>query len=307
MAPEQILKPVLQPVEIGKEKRGKRMKAKTIKKVLSQVHKDWIGSINDNIVADFASGHTIVTGGSIASMLLGECVNDYDIYFRTKTAALEIARYYLKVYASTNPDGEEAVLTESKDGQISLGLRNSGFNGNVETEEDEPFGISVLVDEPIPEKNKYIPVFISPNAITLSNKIQLIFRFYGEPDEIHENYDFVHCTNYWTSWDNHLELRPRALEALLARELIYIGSKYPVCSIIRMRKFIKRGWSINAGQILKIIMQTNALDLTNYEVLRDQLVGVDTLFFVEVLEKLEHSNPDQVDTAYLFKILDKIF
>jgi len=282
------------------------MKAKTIKKVLSKVHKDWIDSIWTTSVQEIAKENTIVTGGSIASMLLGECVNDYDIYFRTKEAAMEIAGYYLRVYASNHPDGETPVLTELDNGQISLGLWNSGMSGKIETEEDEDFPVS-LVDNP--DEKKYHPVFISPNAITLSNQVQLIFRFYGEPDEIHENYDYVHCTNYWTSWDNHLELRPRALEALLARELIYVGSKYPVCSIIRMRKFIKRGWSINAGQILKIIMQTNALDLTSLEVLRDQLVGVDALFFTEVLDKLskKENNPDKIDSAYLFKILDKIF
>ena len=52
-----------------------------------------------------------------------------------------------------------------------------------------------------------------------------------EPDQLHENYDFVHCTNYWTSWNNELVLRKEALEALLARELRYVGSKYPLCSI----------------------------------------------------------------------------
>src|SRR3546814_939057 len=53
----------------------------------------------------------------------------------------------------------------------------------------------------------YRPVFMSTNAITLSDKIQIVLRFYGEADAIHENYDFVHCTNYWTSKDANLTLR----------------------------------------------------------------------------------------------------
>jgi len=284
------------------------MKAKTIKAILNKVHKEWIGTITEPIVAHHAQINTIVTGGSIASMLLKEEVNDYDIYFRTKEAALEVARYYVQKFNDQHPDLPSiATVIELEDGQISLGLKNIGVQGQPPAEEDDIFGIP---EDPLDleeEKEKYRPVFISPNAVTLSNKVQLIFRFYGEPDEIHENYDFVHCTNYWTSWDNNLVLRQRALEALLARELVYVGSKYPVCSIIRMRKFIKRGWTINAGQILKIILQTNALDLTDLNVLKDQLVGVDTLYFVEVLEKMEAKDPDKIDTAYLFKILDKIF
>src|SRR3546814_17023564 len=127
----------------------------------------------------------------------------------------------------------------------------------------------------------YRPVFMSTNAITLSDKIQIVLRFYGEADAIHENYDFVHCTNYWTSKDANLTLRQPALESLLCKELRYVGSKYPVCSVIRLRKFIRRGWVINAGQILKMMMQVSELDLTNPAVLQDQLTGVDSAYFIE--------------------------
>src|SRR3546814_2766082 len=46
-----------------------------------------------------------------------------------------------------------------------------------------------------------------------------------------------------------------ALDGLLRKELRYVGSKLPVCSLIRLRKFIRRGWVGNAGQILKMTMQ----------------------------------------------------
>ena len=148
---------------------------------------------------------------------------------------------------------------------------------------------------------------MSTNAITLSNRIQLVLRFYGEPDEIHENYDFVHCTNYWKSWDGELVLHQPALEALLARELRYVGSKYPVCSVIRLRKFIKRGWKVNAGQILKMCMQISALNLTDPEVLEDQLTGVDAAYFINVMEKLREKDPEKVNSAYLVEIIDRMF
>lgn len=156
-------------------------------------------------------------------------------------------------------------------------------------------------------KPKFRPVFLSTNAITLSHKVQIVLRFFGEPDVIHENYDFTHCTNYWCSWDDSLVLRPEALECLLARELRYQGSKYPVCSVFRLRKFIKRNWSVNAGQILKMCMQISALDLTNIEVLEDQLTGVDCAYFCEVLAKLKAKDKTSVDSAYLIEIIDRMF
>jgi hypothetical protein len=156
---------------------------------------------------------------------------------------------------------------------------------------------------------QYRPVFLSSNAITLSNRLQIVIRFYGEPDEIHANYDFVHCTNYWTAHNSALVLRPEALEALLTKELRYVGSRYPVCSLIRVRKFVTRGWTINAGQILKMCLQVQALDLTNYRVLEDQLTGVDMAYFAEVLGKVRNTTADNetLNAAYLIEIIDRMF
>lgn len=176
-------------------------------------------------------------------------------------------------------------------------------------------------------KGKHHPKFMSSNAITLAGKIQLITRFYGEPEQIHENYDFIHCTCFYKSWDKELVLPAAALEAILARELRYVGSLYPLCSIIRIRKFIARGWTINAGQILKMCLQVSDLDLRNLETLEDQLVGVDAAYFQAIISRLQTKQDeettklitdgmspaeaklktDKIDTSYLMTIIDRIF
>lgn len=171
-----------------------------------------------------------------------------------------------------------------------------GDNGNINTTDN---------------KEKYRPIFLSTNAITLSDKIQLVIRFYGEPSEIHENYDFVHVLNYWDSKYGQVELNPVALECILNKELRYVGSKYPICSLIRTRKFIKRGWQINAGQYVKMAFQISNLDLTDIYVLEDQLVGVDSIYFLNFIRNLQKSNsnnPDfKLDQDYLTTVIDKIF
>lgn len=159
-------------------------------------------------------------------------------------------------------------------------------------------------------KDPYHPVFISTNAITLSNKIQIVARFYGTPEEIHQNYDFVHVTNYWT-YGTGVVLNQAALEAILNKELVYIGSRYPICSIIRTRKFIKRGWHINAGQYVKICWQISELDLTNINTLEDQLVGVDSLYFlhfISIMKDKQLQDPSFVLTKdYLTTVIDRVF
>ena len=46
---------------------------------------------------------------------------------------------------------------------------------------------------------RYALKYATNNAITLSDKIQIVLRFYGEPEDLHKNYDYVHCTSYYTS------------------------------------------------------------------------------------------------------------
>lgn len=161
------------------------------------------------------------------------------------------------------------------------------------------------------QKPRYRPVFMTSNAITLSDKIQLVIRFYGSPEEIHSTYDFVHCTCYWVSGTGELVLPNEALQAILAKELVYKGSKYPIASVIRTRKFIQRGWVINAGQYLKMCMQVSELDLKDPVVLEDQLVDVDFAYFQQIIdylrERKERDKGFEITAAYITEIVDSIF
>lgn len=288
------------------------MKAKTIKKVLRQKINQWLASIADESVRGAAGGNAIVTGGAIASMLIDEPVNDFDLYFRTKETAVQVGQYYVAKFNATGhnlqlsveEDRIRIVTENGKRGETAGDVRTLQDSAEIEDvyEETEKLALNT-----VDEKPQYRPVFLSTNAITLTDKVQIILRFYGEPDAIHENYDFAHCTNYWTAWDSELVLRQPALEALLARELRYVGSKYPVCSVMRLRKFIKRGWQINAGQILKMMMQVSALDLTDPKVLEDQLTGVDSAYFLQIIERLSEKDPEKVNAAYLVEIIDRMF
>jgi hypothetical protein len=160
------------------------------------------------------------------------------------------------------------------------------------------------------EKKPYFPVFISSNAITLSNKIQIIIRFYGDPENIHDTFDFEHTRAYWTNGTKTV-IPNKVWETTINKVLVYTGSKYPVCSVFRLRKFIARGWKINAGQILKMAMQISELNLHDINVLEDQLIGVDSLYFMNLIEqfrKKKKNDPSwELTTDYIISIIDKIF
>jgi hypothetical protein len=94
---------------------------------------------------------------------------------------------------------------------------------------------------------------------------------------------------------------------MLARNLIYNGSLYPVASIFRAKKFIERGWRISAGQLLKIMWQLGEINLKDMEVLQEQLTGVDQAYMYQLIEALKGVNPDKLNSAYIATIIDKIF
>lgn len=297
------------------------MNAKNIKRCLVKKINDWLKSVKDENLRKEMEKHIIVTGGSIVDMLIGEQPKDYDIYFDDKNTTKKVAKYYVNQFNKNRNKTAKAEIKE-QDERISIFVSSRGVAAENKEVLENPFEDAVeALDEAdqingedlekTGRKEKYRPVFLSSNAITLSEKIQIIIRFYGNPDEIHKNYNFVHCTNYFYFKDMKLTLRPEAMEAILAKELRYIGSKYPLCSVIRTRKFIKRGWIINAGQYLKMLFQVSELDLTNISVLEDQLVGVDSAYFqmlIDALKAKQKNDEDfQINYPYVMSIVDKIF
>lgn len=276
------------------------MNSKNIKRHLNAKLRDWIGNIDDEEVKKVVKENTIITGGAIVSLLTGDIIHDYDVYFRTKEACVKVAEYYVGKWNKEHEDKPVSLKVEDGDnGSVKCFVRSKGIADEEEqggnkiaydfestAKEDEEMGVVSDKEEIEDEKEKYRPRFITSNAITLSNKVQIVTRFYGEVEEIHKNYDFVHCTCAWSSWNNEVFLPTKALECIINKELYYVGSKYPLCSIIRTRKYIERGYHINAGQYVKMCMQLNELDLKDVKVLEEQLTGVDTTYFSMMIEEL---------------------
>lgn len=293
------------------------MQTKTIQKVISTKLNEWLETITDVELRKELKLNILVSGGSIASMLLNEPVNDYDVYIKDKVVLEKLVIYYTKNYslqilrgwekANLLKSYEEGILSfdpeyknqyivalnNLKDEQIKLFIANTGGLKCNEAATDE-------------EKKKYIPLYFSPNAISLSSQLQIVIRFYGDDVAIHKTFDFIHATNYFT-FEKGLVLNKEALESLLTKQLKYQGSQYPLTSIIRMKKFIKRNFGINAGEILKIMFQISELDLKNPDVLEEQLIGVDVAYFDTLIRALRTVDKDTITSEYLNTIIDRVF
>jgi hypothetical protein len=193
-------------------------------------------------------------------------------------------------YPSTEPEGENTQTL----------INASGVNPQVAEDKQAE-----------QDAGTYRPRYISSNAMSLTDKLQVVLRFYGPVDKIHENYDYEHCKGVYDYSKNEVTVSVDTLECILNKELRYNGSKYPLCSIIRSRKFIERGWKINAGQYLKMCLDLNELNLRDFNVFRDQITGVDSHYFTQVIDGIkkrkEEDETFNPDNYYLFEVINKIF
>lgn len=323
---------------------------RTIKLAIKSKLDKLLATIKDNDLKEMMRRDTLVTGGSITSMLLGERVNDYDIYFKTKETAKAVAEYYVGIFNAEKekrstaagtpadkvlyvPNVREEVrknILGEDETRVLIFMKSAGVAGEnqdpyqyfeslpeIATEEfseslipvtDDLEMVEALHEEVKTPKNDYRPIFMTDNAITLSDRVQIIIRFYGSSEEIHRNFDYIHCTGVYDYRTNTLHTSEEMLMAVLSKRLIYSGSLYPIASVLRMRKFIKRGWSISAGQVLKILHQLRSIDWDNPIVLNEQLMGVDVAYMHQLIAALQNRDKGQrVDQTYLANILDTIF
>ena len=277
------------------------MKAKTIEKILRGQFAKFLKSIKDEKIRKLVKDNSLITGGAIVSLVVNEKVNDYDVYFTNRETVLAVCNYYKSLLVEENIAFEMIRVDEEigEDGKPKPGGRIKFF---IE---------SAGIRKPNCVGKKFYPAVVTDNAISLTNDFQLIIRFYGPAAEIHKNYDFVHVKSYWESNTGKLYLNPDSIEAILTKELRYVGSLYPLASLFRLRKFLSRGWTISAGDIFKIGFQVSELNFKDPKVIYDQLIGVDVHYFQHMIhriqEDLKKGNIKEVDQNYLSKLVDEIF
>jgi|688.fasta_scaffold496809_1 hypothetical protein len=302
------------------------MQVKTIKKNIQSKLEEWLKTITDEALAKDVKENLLVSGGSITSMFLNEPVNDYDIYLMDIDVCKRLAKYYTQTF-------QDVVIFDGREKQKLVDKyndENDTIDGTLPIDRNNSFAISLRnlkydqiklyfngenggmkVNDGIEEdKLNYTPLYFSPNAISLSHNLQIVLRFWGTAEQIHKTFDYIHATNYFT-FKEGLVRNLEAVESILTKQLKYQGSYYPVTSIIRAKKFIKRGFNIGAGELLKIMFQISQLDLTNPDVLEEQLIGVDVAYFDLIItalrNKMDSDKDFKLSAEYFNNLIDIVF
>lgn len=315
------------------------MKAKTIEQLCRKAMEGWVASLPKEL-QESVMDDLILTGGAIANMFLGEPVNDWDIYFRDPATAKRVAEHYVAQFVATPPSNLEGnpILSQiqvlERGDHVAVMVKSAGvltahsgednyqyfeaFTDSAPERAAEYVQVIFGVDQrsDCATDKDYWPVALSGNAITLAREnrklppVQVILRFTGEAAEIHKSFDWAHATNYWTFQDG-LVTRVDALECLLARELRYVGSQYPLAALLRSYKFVQRGFSRpHAGHLLVLTLQLARLDWDDPRVWEDQLTGVDFAYFREVIYRIrkllvEGVGMQEIIATYLAQIVEE--
>lgn len=271
---------------------------------LEEKIEDWFKTIPDSEIKDLIRKKGYIAGGAISSLLLDKEPNDYDVFFESDDSSYRVASYYLPKYKNDElavraQSGFSSVLkcstVEFKSTKAQLGDLNR-FSDEFYAKED-------------PTVARYMPIHVSHFAITLNNKIQVIGARNGDPDHVTKSFDYFHCMNYYSFSKKELVLKKDAIQSILTRELRYNEeAPQPISSLLRMRKLVEAGWSISPGQLLKIALKINSLDIDKYDKLAEELSGTSSSYFDIILAKLKQGwNSNMKQNKRIVSIIDELF
>jgi hypothetical protein len=221
--------------------------------------------------------NSFIAGGALISVARQEKVKDYDWFvtdpgsartlFNHLVARVPVGNYIRLIVAqdTVNPKLHRGILISEKPG-VEVEELIDQFNNDCKTIKKKA--------------NTVYPVYLSKNALMLSNGVQLIFRFIGEPKEVFSTFDFEHCKTYWRPAPLGLLLgavhyEGRSQESIAKNELIYTGNtRFVLSAISRLNKFISRGWGISPSSLLALAVTSSKVDWSSREALKEELLGI---------------------------------
>ena len=225
-------------------------------------HYNLLGKMDEKIISLLEKHNIIIAGGAVTSVFSGATIKDFDLYPLNIVSYTEFKREF------------EQLIKESDD-----------------------------------SKDKQL--FSTANAITYRyhNKIYQLINKYVSADclvyqpewtvaEILGNFDFTVCMAGFDCKNSQWVLYDNFLSDIAERRLVFnTHSAYPICAMYRVLKYIKKGYELSGGELVKIALSINQIEMLTYKDLKEQLLGIDTLIFKDLTDALisKHGETAPVD------------
>lgn len=258
--------------------------------------------ISEQRFAKLILDSTFIAGGAVTSYLAKRTPKDYDLFFSNEEDCIEVVEALLNSDARTMPLLKKKVLRFEKDTagtKLMIGMLDCA-----------PEEIDAINSKHSPGVIK----FVSRNAITLQNNLQIIFRFVGQPEEVFKTFDFEHCKCYWKSLPTGLTagkfyIDPKASLAFATKQLVYTQrSRFILSALYRMTKFVRRGWSVPLSTLYALTQDASTIDLTDPKVVESELLGFYgfRLNDLSAVIALSVGDDGRVDPTKLISYLEKL-
>jgi hypothetical protein len=162
------------------------------------------------------------------------------------------------------------------------------------------------------ERDGIVPSFATASALSYNiegERIQLIRKYFGDPWFIISVFDFTICKaayNPAAGLDSQFILGDDFLYDLAQKTLHYIPGDFPLSSLWRVQKFIKRDFKLPAIDAIKLALAINNLQIGNYEALKDQLEGIDTLFLKDLTDAMIEMKDEVYDFGVALEFMENV-
>jgi len=196
-----------------------------------------------------------VAGGSITSVFSNQKINDYDIYFSELSKMNNVLNF----------------LQE-----------NWSLEPVVSTENSETFEIFTPIENKIDIQGN--PEKINIQIITRQNCIGII-------KSVISLFDFtIVQAAYSFEFDHFVFINENVfLKHLIQKRLVFnIKTPFPISSLIRIKKYLDRGYSINGIELIKMALLIRDTEIDTYEDFKIAINGVDDAILKDFFE----NNPE---------------
>lgn len=119
---------------------------------------------------------------------------------------------------------------------------------------------------------------------------------FGDPQTIFRYYDFTVCMAAYQFFEDGKNegfvFGDDFFKHIGQRRLVFhTGTMFPICSMLRVMKYLKKGFFITGMDILKIGLSIHCLKMETYADLRRQLQGIDTAFLSDLTSQMKPGEP----------------
>jgi hypothetical protein len=191
---------------------------------------------------------------------------------------------------------EVIALLSSSGGFVAGGAVTSAFSSARVNDFDLFFPTTQQLHDAISRltlDDKSIDTDAALSVILGGHRVQLVKVLTRTPAEVISSFDFTVCQAAFDLDDGFI-FGEDFFRHLAQRRLVFnINAQYPICSLYRARKFIKRGFSLSGIEAIKLGLCIHSLEINTYADLRKQLMGIDTLFLKDLTDSLKGQDEKQ--------------